>query len=84
MGRTCSVRMEEDRNALKILTGTPTGKRFLGRPMCRWVENITKDLNEIGVNTRNSTNSAQDINYWSVPVNVTLKLQVPYALKSVS
>ena len=25
------ARVEEDRNALKILTGTPTGKRPLGR-----------------------------------------------------
>ena len=30
------ARMEEGRSALKILTGTPTGKRPLGRPRFRW------------------------------------------------
>ena len=34
------ARMEEGRSALKILTGKPTGKRPLGRPMCRWKDNI--------------------------------------------
>jgi hypothetical protein len=28
--------LEEGRSALKILTGTPTGKRPLGRPSCTW------------------------------------------------
>ena len=28
--------MEEDRNALKILTGKPTGKRSLGKPRHKW------------------------------------------------
>ena len=38
------VRMEEDRSAFKILTGTPTGKRPLGRPRRRWEDNIRMDL----------------------------------------
>jgi hypothetical protein len=29
------ARMEEDRSAFKILTGTSTGKRLLGRPKRR-------------------------------------------------
>ena len=36
--------MEEGRNAFKILTGKPTGKRPLGRPRRRW-----EDLEEIGI-----------------------------------
>ena len=32
--------MEEGRCALKILTGTPTGNRSLGKPRCRWEDNI--------------------------------------------
>ena len=36
--------MEEGRSALKILTGTPTGKRPLGRPTHRWEDNIIMDL----------------------------------------
>ena len=34
------ARMEEDRSALKILTGTSSGKRPLGRPRRRWEDNI--------------------------------------------
>ena len=40
-------------SALKILTGTPAGKRSLGRPTRRWKDNIRIDLKEIGINTRN-------------------------------
>jgi hypothetical protein len=36
------------RNAYRILVGKPEGKRALGRPRRRWVENIKIDLREIG------------------------------------
>ena len=35
-------------SAFKMLTGTPTGKRPLGRPRRRWENNIRMDLKEIG------------------------------------
>ena len=38
------VRIEEGRSAFKILTGTPTGKRSLGRSRRRWEDNIRMDL----------------------------------------
>ena len=38
------ARMEEGRSAFKILTGTPAGKRPLGRPRRRWEDNIRVDL----------------------------------------
>ena len=41
--------MEEGRSAFKILTGKLTGKRPLGRPRRRWVDNIRMDLEEIGL-----------------------------------
>ena len=44
----------------KILTGEPIGKRSLGRPRHRWEDNIRMDLEEIGINTRNWVDSAQD------------------------
>ena len=47
------ARMEENRCAFKILTGTPTGKIPLGRPRHRWEDNIRMDHKEIGINTRN-------------------------------
>ena len=69
--------MEEGRNSFKMLTGKPTGKRPLGRPRCRWENNINMDLKEIGINTRNWVNSAQERDYWRAPVNVALILWVP-------
>jgi hypothetical protein len=38
----------EKRNAYRILVGKPEGKRQLGRPRLRWVDNIKMDLREIG------------------------------------
>jgi hypothetical protein len=40
--------MGETRNAYRILVGKPEGKRPLGRPRHRWVDNINMDLGEIG------------------------------------
>ena len=47
------ARMEEVRSAFTLLTGKPTGKRPLGRPRCRWEENIRIYIKEIVINTRN-------------------------------
>ena len=55
--------MEEGKNAFKILTGKPTGKRPLGSPRRRWEDNIRIHLKEIGINTKNWVNSAQDKDY---------------------
>jgi hypothetical protein len=40
--------MGERRNAYRILVGKPEGKRQLGRPRHRWVDNIKMDLREVG------------------------------------
>jgi hypothetical protein len=48
----------------KMLIGKPTRNRPLGRPRCRWEDNIRVDLKEIGTNTRNRVDSAQDRDYW--------------------
>jgi hypothetical protein len=40
--------MEEQSNAYGILVGKPGGKRPLGRPRSRWVDNIKTHLREIG------------------------------------
>ena len=41
------ARMEEGRSAFKISTGTPAGKRLLGRPRRTWEDKIRMDLKEI-------------------------------------
>ena len=62
--------MEEGSCAFKILTGTLAGKRHLGRPRRRCEDNIITHLKEIGINTRNWVDSAQDRDYWRALVNV--------------
>jgi hypothetical protein len=41
------ARMRETRNAYRILVGKPEGRRPLGRPRCRRVDSIKRDLREI-------------------------------------
>jgi hypothetical protein len=41
--------MGEGRGVYRILVGRPKGKRLLGRPRCRWEDNIKIDLREIGI-----------------------------------
>jgi hypothetical protein len=40
--------MGEKRNAYRVMVGKPEGKRSLGRPRSRWVDNIKMDLRDIG------------------------------------
>jgi hypothetical protein len=42
------AQMGEKRNSYRLLMGKLEGKRLLGRPICRWVDNIKTDLGEIG------------------------------------
>jgi hypothetical protein len=44
------ARMGETRNVYRLLVRKPEGKRPLGRPRRRWIDNIKMDLLEIGVN----------------------------------
>jgi hypothetical protein len=41
--------MEEGRGVHKVMVGKPEGKRPLGRPRRRWVDNIKMDLQEVGL-----------------------------------
>ena len=42
------------------------------------------DLKEIGINTRNWVDSAQDRDYWRVLLDAALNLQVPYDMEIVN
>ena len=57
------ARMEEGRSAFKMLTGKPTEKRPLRNAKRKWEDNIRTNLKEIGINTRNWIDSAQDTDY---------------------
>jgi hypothetical protein len=54
------ARMGEKRNAYRILVGNPEGKRPLGRPRRRWVDNIKMDLRERGWDDGDWIDLAQD------------------------
>ena len=42
------ARMREEKGVYRVLVGKPEGKRPLGRPRRRWVDNIRMDLQEVG------------------------------------
>jgi hypothetical protein len=70
MGRAC-------RTAYRILVGEPEGKRPLGRPRRRWVDNIKMDLREIGWDGTDWIYLAQDRDQWRAPVSIVTELWVP-------
>jgi hypothetical protein len=71
------VRMEETRNTYRILVGKPEGKRPLGRPRRRWVDNGKIDLKEIGWGSMHSIDLAQERDQCKALVNMDLHLRVP-------
>jgi hypothetical protein len=71
------ARMGEKRNAYRILVGKPEGKRQLGRPRRRWVDNIKMDLREIGWDGMDWIGLAEDRDQWRALVNTVMNLQVP-------
>jgi hypothetical protein len=69
--------MGEKRNVYRLLVGKPEGKRPLGRPRCRWVDNIRMDLGEVGWSDEDWIGLAQGRNRWRALVNSVLNLRVP-------
>jgi hypothetical protein len=76
MGGPCSTNGEK-RNAYRLLVEKQEGKRPLGRPRCRWVDNIRMDLGEVGWGDMDWIGQAQNRNRWRVLVNFVLNLRVP-------
>jgi hypothetical protein len=65
------------RNAYRLLLGKSEGKKPLGRPKRRWVDNIMMDLGEVGWGDVDWIGLAQDRNRWRALVNSVLNLRVP-------
>jgi hypothetical protein len=61
----------------RLLVGKPKGKRPLGRPRRRLIDNIKMDLREIGLNVVDWTGLAQDRYRWRAVVNSVMNLRVP-------
>jgi hypothetical protein len=59
VGGPCGTNGEK-RNVYRLLIGKPEGKRPLGRPRCRWIDNIKLDLLEIGLSVVDWIGLAQD------------------------
>jgi hypothetical protein len=57
--------------------GKPEGKRLLGGPRRRWVDNIRMDLREVGWCDVDWIGVAQDSNRWRALVNAVVNLRVP-------
>jgi hypothetical protein len=71
------ARMEEKRNAYRLLVVKPEGKKPLGRPRRRWADNIRVDLGEVGWGDVDWIGLAKDRNRWRALVNSVLNLLVP-------
>jgi hypothetical protein len=71
------ARMGEKRNAYRILVGKSEGRRPLGRPRRRWVDNIKIDVREIGWDGMDWIDLAQDRDQRRALVNTVMNLRGP-------
>jgi hypothetical protein len=69
--------MGEKRNVSRLLVGKPEGKRPLGRPRRRWIDNIKMDLLEMRLSVVDWIGLAQDRYRWTALVNSVMNLRVP-------
>ena len=71
------ARMGETRGVYRVLVGKPEGKRPLGRPRCRWEDNIKMDLQEVGCGGMEWIELAEDRDRWRALVNAVMNRRVP-------
>jgi len=71
------ARMGEERGVYRVLVGKLEGRRPLGRPRRRWVNNIRVDLQEVGCEYMDWIGLAQDRDRWRTLVSAVMNLRVP-------
>jgi proteasome lid subunit RPN8/RPN11 len=64
------------RNACRILVGKPEGKKPIGRPRCRWVDNIKVNFREIGWGGMDWIDLSQDRDQWRALLSTVMELRV--------
>jgi len=69
--------MGEERWMYRVLVGKPEGRRPLGGPRRRWVDNIRMDLQEVGCGHIDLIGLAQDRDRWRTFVIAVMNLRVP-------
>ena len=69
--------MGEERGVYRVLVGKPEGKRPLGRPRRRWVDNIRIDLQELGCGYVDWIGLVHHRDRWRTLVSAVMNLRVP-------
>jgi len=69
--------MGEEKGVYRVLVGKPEGKRPLGRPRCRWVNNISMDIQEVECGYVDWIGLAQDRERWRTLVSAVMNVRVP-------
>jgi hypothetical protein len=76
VGGACSTNGEKT-NAYRLLVGKPDGRRPLGRPRRKWVDNIRMNLVDVGSGDVDWIGLAQDRDRWRALVSAVMNLRVP-------
>jgi len=71
------VHMGEERGVYSVLVGKLKGRRPLGRPRRRWVDNIRMDLQDVGCGYMDWIGLAQDRDKWRMLASAVMNLRVP-------
>jgi len=71
------ARMGEERGVYRVLVGKLEGRRPMGRPRRRWVDNIRLVLQAVGCGYMDWIELAQDRDRWRTLVSAVMKLGVP-------
>jgi hypothetical protein len=71
-------------NVYRLLVRKQEGRRPLGRPRLKWVDNIKMDLGEIGCDSVDRIGLSEDRNKWRALVNAVMNLRVSYSAGKLS